>query len=607
MSIPLNEYNLSAEQLKFFQKEGYLVIKPCSVFTIEEIEKLALNFDIEMPDYYSYSGKTISECPDLKDFDLRGCPMEYRILGGSGPVKSIGVINPLHGKRGVKSIQDLKDPYIVEDPKLNKLVSSVLGGGAVVIHNGGFASSYPRDTGTTGQIHTDTSNFSNEYISYQSRKENKYVVNVMFYLTDVSEDLAPLRVIPKTHSYEVFKEINERVRLSLNQTDQNKDYLTQTNWVYDELIPDEYMEKKVKIEGAKGTIILMNSSLLHSATENFSSTNTRKVLILNYGLKNDTQFSRRYKLSACKNFNSKIANKSILAGTFLPSAKLSVAIIRKIKKIFVAYLTKFHKKVLNRILHPGISIDRTKYYIQKNFFKLENGNRNYLNIGSGPYFEHFKFINMDYKIKTIPRVSYHVDLSLKKKFDLEDESIYGIYTSHCLEHLEEENVIFTLKEAYRVLKSGGTIRVTVPDIGEYFKAYKNKNAYYFRWLKEKAISDPTQVWKLDSWLRVIVRSFAGHSCDLFADKDLYRMYKEKSEEDFIKCFTADQIVDEEFKNAHAHMSAWNYEKMAKIFKEIGFREIAKMSQRESRDKYMRNKAKFNNTQPEMSFFIEAIK
>ena len=45
MSIPLNEYNLSAEQLKFFQKEGYLVIKPCSVFTIEEIEKLALNFD----------------------------------------------------------------------------------------------------------------------------------------------------------------------------------------------------------------------------------------------------------------------------------------------------------------------------------------------------------------------------------------------------------------------------------------------------------------------------------------------------------------------------------------------------------------------------------
>lgn len=45
-----------------------------------------------------------------------------------------------------------------------------------------------------------------------------------------------------------------------------------------------------------------------------------------------------------------------------------------------------------------------------------------------------------------------------------DQSVDVIYSSHMLEHLEREDAIKFLKEARRVLKHGGVIRISVPDI-----------------------------------------------------------------------------------------------------------------------------------------------
>ncbi|MGI0025307.1 MAG: class I SAM-dependent methyltransferase [Nitrososphaera sp.] len=45
-----------------------------------------------------------------------------------------------------------------------------------------------------------------------------------------------------------------------------------------------------------------------------------------------------------------------------------------------------------------------------------------------------------------------------------DQSVGVIYSSHMLEHLERGDAISFLKEARRVLKKGGIIRIAVPDI-----------------------------------------------------------------------------------------------------------------------------------------------
>lgn len=61
-----------------------------------------------------------------------------------------------------------------------------------------------------------------------------------------------------------------------------------------------------------------------------------------------------------------------------------------------------------------------------------------------------------------------------------DESVDVLYSSHMIEHLDKEEVKKFLHEAFRVLKSGGIIRLVVPNIRYLVENYlKNGNADNF--------------------------------------------------------------------------------------------------------------------------------
>ena len=52
----------------------------------------------------------------------------------------------------------------------------------------------------------------------------------------------------------------------------------------------------------------------------------------------------------------------------------------------------------------------------------------------------------------------------KKYIPLPNDSAECIYTSHMVEHLSKEESISFLNEAFRVLDSGGILRIAVPDL-----------------------------------------------------------------------------------------------------------------------------------------------
>jgi SAM-dependent methyltransferase len=66
---------------------------------------------------------------------------------------------------------------------------------------------------------------------------------------------------------------------------------------------------------------------------------------------------------------------------------------------------------------------------------------------------------------------------------LSDDSVELIYTSHLLEHLFRDDAIQLLSECWRVLKSGGRIRICVPDLAHVMALYnlgqKRKALSYF--------------------------------------------------------------------------------------------------------------------------------
>ena len=92
---------------------------------------------------------------------------------------------------------------------------------------------------------------------------------------------------------------------------------------------------------------------------------------------------------------------------------------------------------------------------------------NFLNLGCGNRL-HPAWTNVDY---ISPKGSRVIPYDLAKGLPFPDASFEVVYHSHFLEHLQKEQATFFLKECYRILRSGGVIRVVVPDLEQISRSY----------------------------------------------------------------------------------------------------------------------------------------
>src|SRR5271155_506224 len=89
-----------------------------------------------------------------------------------------------------------------------------------------------------------------------------------------------------------------------------------------------------------------------------------------------------------------------------------------------------------------------------------------LNLGCGQRF-HPEWVNLDLHPSnpSVQRWDVHEELPFPSgSFDV-------VYHSHVLEHLSKQDAPLFLRECYRVLRSGGVIRVAVPDLEKIARLY----------------------------------------------------------------------------------------------------------------------------------------
>jgi predicted SAM-dependent methyltransferase len=112
-----------------------------------------------------------------------------------------------------------------------------------------------------------------------------------------------------------------------------------------------------------------------------------------------------------------------------------------------------------------------------------------LNVGCGPnIFDNF--ISLDWG--WIPKIDICWDIT-RKPYPLKDNSLDGIFTEHCLEHISFADCEKNLREFYRILKPGGTIRIVVPDGELYADIYhrrKNGEEIYMPYEREEGYITP---------------------------------------------------------------------------------------------------------------------
>jgi len=136
---------------------------------------------------------------------------------------------------------------------------------------------------------------------------------------------------------------------------------------------------------------------------------------------------------------------------------------------------------------------------------MKNNNKKImLNIGCGPL-GHDDWLNIDYGIlafahrfkwleglifkfnfwpknENINQIKYNVGwpnnlklINARKKIPFAEKSVDYIFTSHFLEHIKKYEALRFLKNSYRCLKSGGILRISVPDLDIAIQRYINQS------------------------------------------------------------------------------------------------------------------------------------
>jgi SAM-dependent methyltransferase len=101
-----------------------------------------------------------------------------------------------------------------------------------------------------------------------------------------------------------------------------------------------------------------------------------------------------------------------------------------------------------------------------------------LHLGCGPLFKE-GWVNVD----GAPQAQLDLQWDLRRPLPFADGGARMIYSEHLLEHLHKEDALGLLAECYRMLESGGRLRLGVPDAEIYLRAYVAGDGEFFRHLK----------------------------------------------------------------------------------------------------------------------------
>ena len=105
-----------------------------------------------------------------------------------------------------------------------------------------------------------------------------------------------------------------------------------------------------------------------------------------------------------------------------------------------------------------------------------------IEIGCGTL-RHEGWYHVDFRAKT---ADLRVDV--RRGLPFADASARCIFGEHVFEHFSPEELQRVLSECHRVLEPGGTIRIVVPDLESYVKAYCRRDVEWIRTVAGREIS-----------------------------------------------------------------------------------------------------------------------
>ena len=257
----------------------------------------------------------------------------------------------------------------------------------------------------------------------------------------------------------------------------------------------------------------------------------------------------------------------------------------------------------------------------KNFSASQDKQKTLINLGCGGNFRK-GWINIDIVSNNPDVIAY----DLSKGIPLENDSVDFVYSSHMLEHLPKIEAEKLLREAYRVLKKGGIIRIAVPDLEAIAREY-------LKYLDKSKQGDETAQkryeWIILELLDQMTREASGgEMLKYWAQKDIpaYDYVIERvgmEAENAIQSlrnsnFVPADIIPEDpceigkFRQS-GEVHKWMYDEysLGKLLRNVGFQNVEKKSAFESNfeefGKYYLDVTEEGKIRKPDSLFMEAVK
>ena len=196
-----------------------------------------------------------------------------------------------------------------------------------------------------------------------------------------------------------------------------------------------------------------------------------------------------------------------------------------------------------------------------------------------------------------------------------------VYSSHTIEHIKNEHALYFFTEAYRILKKGGLIRLTAPDIDLHYQAYKNDDLDFYYWRNWYVKEKDYERIKMNSPLseasiaQLFLQRLATAASELHADgikerisdQELIDIFSERSYEEALDYCCDKCTIEIQKKYPGNHTNWWNRDKVIGMLNEAGFKDVYVSGYGQSQSPVMRNTTLFDSTHPRISLYVEAKK
>ena len=104
------------------------------------------------------------------------------------------------------------------------------------------------------------------------------------------------------------------------------------------------------------------------------------------------------------------------------------------------------------------------------------------------------------------RNAFYLDVT--KRFPFKDNTFDYVFSEHLIEHITYEKGLHFLEECFRILKPGGRIRISTPDLKFVIELYNDKKTKlqkdYIAWTKKrflKEIEDGSDVFVINNFFK----------------------------------------------------------------------------------------------------------